>query len=72
MFACALFLGSSLATYLTAGLAEEGQYGTIFALSFALGIVLAAAATAGYAAWKRRQASLGGSRALLKDLPGGS
>ncbi|MEO8283151.1 MAG: MFS transporter [Pseudarthrobacter sp.] len=56
LFACALFLGSSLATYFTAGLAEEGQYGTIFALSFALSLVLAAAATAGHAAWKRRQA----------------
>jgi MFS transporter, DHA1 family, inner membrane transport protein len=55
LFACALFLGSSLATYFTAGLAEEGQYRTIFALSFALSIVLAAAATAGHAAWKRRQ-----------------
>jgi hypothetical protein len=50
------FLGASLATYFTAGLAEEGRYGTIFALSFALSIVLTAAATAGHAGWKRRQA----------------
>lgn len=55
LFACALFLGSSLAVYWTAGLAEEGRYGTIYALSFVVSIVLTAAATAGHAAWKRRQ-----------------
>jgi len=55
LFACALFLGASLATYCTSGLAEDGQYGTIFALSLALSIILTAAATAGHLAWKRRQ-----------------
>lgn len=56
LFACALFLGASLATYFTSGLAAEGRYGTIFAFSFVVSIVLTAAATAGHAAWKRRQA----------------
>jgi DHA1 family inner membrane transport protein len=51
LFACALFLGSSLAVYWTAGLAEDGRYGSIFALSFVVSIVLTATATAGHAAW---------------------
>ncbi|QOD02707.1 MFS transporter [Pseudarthrobacter sp. BIM B-2242] len=56
LFACALFLGSSVAAYGTAGLAEDGRYETIFALSFGISIVLTVAATAGHAVWKRRQA----------------
>ena len=35
LFACSLFRGSSLSTFLTADLAQQGRYGLIFALAAA-------------------------------------
>lgn len=54
LFAGALFLGSSLYNFLTAGLADNRQYGTIFLLGLIASVALTAIATLGHAAWKRR------------------
>lgn len=54
LFAFSLFLGSSLGTFLTAGLADERRYGTIFSLGLIVSIVLVAAACWGHAVWKRK------------------
>ncbi|MGY3565165.1 MFS transporter [Sinomonas sp. RB5] len=56
LFACALFLGSSVGTFLTAPLAGAGQYGAIFLLGLGATAVLIAVVTAGHAAWERRRA----------------
>ncbi|AMM34577.1 MFS superfamily transporter [Sinomonas atrocyanea] len=56
LFACALFLGSSVGTFLTAPLADAGQYGAIFLLGLGATAVLIAVVTAGHAAWERRRA----------------
>ncbi|EMY33851.1 MFS superfamily transporter [Arthrobacter crystallopoietes BAB-32] len=53
LFAGSLFLGSSLYNFLTAGLADNRQYGTIFLLGLIASVLLTAAATTGHAAWKR-------------------
>ncbi|HEX2247849.1 MAG TPA: MFS transporter, partial [Arthrobacter sp.] len=55
LFAFSLFLGSSLGTFLTAGLADERQYGTIFSLGLIVSIILTTAACWGHAIWKRKQ-----------------
>jgi len=54
LFAFSLFLGSSLGTFLTAGLADERRYGTIFSLGLIVSVVLVAAACWGHAVWKRK------------------
>jgi MFS family permease len=56
LFACALFLGSSVGTFLTAPLAGAGQYGAIFLLGLGATAVLIAVVTAGHSAWQRRRA----------------
>lgn len=56
LFACALFLGSSVGTFLTAGLAGAGQYNVIFLLGLGATAVLIAAVTLGHSAWERRRA----------------
>lgn len=53
-FATSLFLGSSIATFLTADLAEHGRYDTIFMLGLVASIVLTVSVAAGHAAWRRR------------------
>ncbi|WP_235779912.1 MFS transporter [Sinomonas notoginsengisoli] len=55
LFACALFLGSSVGTFLTAGLADAGRYGAIFLLGLAATVVLIAVVTMGHRAWERRR-----------------
>ncbi|AUI53374.1 MFS transporter [Arthrobacter crystallopoietes] len=54
LFAFSLFLGGSLFTFFTAGLADERRYGTIFSLGLFVSIVLVAAACWGHAVWKRK------------------
>lgn len=61
LFACALFLGSSVGTFLTAGLADAGRYGVIFVLGLGATAVLIAVVTVGHAAWERRRAQEGAS-----------
>ncbi|MEX5299862.1 MFS transporter [Kocuria sp. CPCC 205292] len=54
LFACSLFLGSSLSTFLTADLAQQGRYGLIFTLALLTSIALTVAAALGHARWTRR------------------
>jgi MFS family permease len=56
LFACALFLGSSLGTFSTARLADTGQYGVIFVLGVGATAVLIGVVTLGHSAWQRRRA----------------
>ncbi|BCT78170.1 4-hydroxybenzoate transporter [Sinomonas cyclohexanicum] len=56
LFACALFLGSSVGTFLTAGFADAGRYGAIFLLGLGATGVLIAVVTLGHSAWERRRA----------------
>jgi hypothetical protein len=56
LFACALFLGSSLGTFSTARLADTGQYGAIFVLGVGATAVLIGVVTLGHSAWQRRRA----------------
>lgn len=53
LFAGALFLGSSLGTFLTAGLANARHFGAIFAAGLAAAVVLTAVVTLGHRAWQR-------------------
>ncbi|MDX3245137.1 MFS transporter [Streptomyces sp. ME18-1-4] len=53
VFVCSVFLGSSAATGLTAGLIRHG-YGSIFATTCAATVVLAVLAVGSHAAWSRR------------------
>lgn len=53
-FASALFLGSAASTFVTAGLAQRGEYGTIFGLALAVAVLLTVLATTAHAAWARR------------------
>ncbi|WP_404287151.1 MFS transporter [Glutamicibacter arilaitensis] len=50
-FVFALFFGASVATYLTADLAEQGNFSQIFAIGFWLSILLVAVATWLHAHW---------------------
>ncbi|HEY3529938.1 MAG TPA: MFS transporter [Nocardioides sp.] len=50
-FAGSLFVGSSLAAVIAAGLADEGRYGVLFAAGAALAVPLGLAATAVRARW---------------------
>jgi MFS family permease len=54
LFACSLFLGSSLSTFLTADLAQQGHYGLIFSLALLASIALTVVAALGHARWMRR------------------
>lgn len=54
-FVFALFFGASAATYLTANLAEQGNYTQIFAIGFWLSILLVAVATWLHAHWYAKQ-----------------
>ncbi|ASN53240.1 MFS transporter [Sinomonas sp. R1AF57] len=56
LFAGSLFLGSSLGTFLTAGFADERQYGVIFLFGLAAAVVLTAVVTIAHGAWERRRA----------------
>jgi hypothetical protein len=49
LFAGSLFLGASLGTFATAGLAETGSFGTIFAYGAVVSVVLTIAAARGHA-----------------------
>ena len=53
LFAGSLFLGASLGTFATAGLAETGSFGTIFAYGAVVSVVLTIAAARGHATWLR-------------------
>lgn len=53
LFAGSLFLGSSLAAVAVAGLAEEGEYRTIFVLAGLAAVPLGAFAVWGRARWRR-------------------
>ncbi|WP_336714387.1 MFS transporter [Arthrobacter sp. USHLN218] len=57
LFAGSLFLGSSLQNFLTAGLADNRQYGTIFLMGLVASIFLTVIAALGHASWKRIHAS---------------
>ncbi|WP_369045841.1 MFS transporter [Sinomonas sp. P10A9] len=57
LFACSLFLGSSAGTFLTAGLAGNGEYGAIFLLGLVATALLTAVVTLGHATWERRRVS---------------
>jgi len=54
-FACSMFLGSSLATFLTAHLADLGEFRMIFGLSIPAAVVLTIAATWSHSRWTTRQ-----------------
>lgn len=54
LFAGSLFLGSSLATFLTAGLADAGRYPLIFALSMAVAAVFTVVTAVLHRAFVRR------------------
>ncbi|WP_258138484.1 MULTISPECIES: MFS transporter [unclassified Arthrobacter] len=55
LFVFSLFFGASAATYLTADLAEQGNFSRIFGIGFWLSIVLVVAATWLHARWLARQ-----------------
>ena len=55
LFVGSLFLGSSLQNFLTAGLADDRQYGTIFLLGLVASIFLTGIAALGHASWKQKQ-----------------
>ncbi|GAA3669778.1 hypothetical protein GCM10023081_05200 [Arthrobacter ginkgonis] len=54
-FACSMFLGSSLATFLAAPLADLGRFHMIFGLSLPAAAVLTLAASWGHGRWMARQ-----------------
>ncbi|MGO0576060.1 MFS transporter [Ornithinimicrobium panacihumi] len=53
LFAASLFLGSSIAVFLTADLAEAGRYDLVFALSLAASILLTVLAAVMHELWQR-------------------
>ncbi|MFW3385149.1 UNVERIFIED_CONTAM: MFS transporter [Kocuria sp. CPCC 205274] len=65
LFACSLFLGSSLSTFLTADLAQQGRYGLIFSLALLISIALTVAAALGHASWTRREGGRGQERGIV-------
>jgi DHA1 family inner membrane transport protein len=54
-FACSLFLGSSLATFVTAHLADLGQFRIIFGLSIPAAVILTITAAWGHSRWMTHQ-----------------
>ncbi|MDP9988626.1 MFS family permease [Arthrobacter oryzae] len=62
-FACSLFLGSSLATFLTAPLADLGQFRIIFGLSLMVTVILSIAATWSHSRWRTNHKEPAGPRA---------
>lgn len=54
-FSCSMFLGSSLATFLTGPLADLGQFRIIFGLALPAAVILTIAAPWGHNRWKVRQ-----------------
>lgn len=55
IFSSSMFVGSSLATFLTAPLAELGQFRTIFSLYLPAAVILTIAAVWGHSRWITRQ-----------------
>jgi DHA1 family inner membrane transport protein len=58
VFSSSMFVGSSLATFLTAPLAELGQFRTIFSLCLPAAVILTIAAVWGHSRWITRQKEL--------------
>ncbi|CBT77011.1 MAG: MFS transporter [Glutamicibacter arilaitensis] len=54
LFVFALFAGASVATYLTADLAQHAQYGQIFGIGLVLSFALVLLATGTHALWRRK------------------
>lgn len=54
-FSCSMFLGSALATSLTAHLADLGQFRIIFGLSLPAAVILTVTATWGHSRWMAQQ-----------------
>lgn len=54
-FAGSLFLGSSLAVFATADLADAGRFGLVFALALAVSVLLIVSAAALHEIWQRGQ-----------------
>ncbi|MET8403611.1 MFS transporter [Streptomyces sp900116325] len=60
VFVCSVFLGSSAATGLTAGMTRNG-YGSVFGATCAATLVLAVLAVGSHAVWSRRRTELVGA-----------